>query len=172
MIYVLIIIALLAVVAYKKGLFDKKHEAAQPASVATIAGVYSGAIVLPDHEERLRAYAESRARGETNEGGGVDHGFYLEGSFSLNVDSGGAMAGEFVIHGTVSKASGHVNPDGMFSGGHEGGPFEGKVVNKQITGMIFEGGGREYIQVLQQPDGTPYPDKTPFIFGRLNGVVN
>jgi hypothetical protein len=162
----IIIAAILLAVAYKKGYFDKKHEANQPAPVATIAGVYSGAIVLPDHEERLRAYAESRARGETNEGGGVDHGFYLEGSFSLNVDSGGAMAGEFVIHGTVSKASGHVNADGTFSGGHEGGSFEGKVTNKQITGMIFEGGGREYLQVTQ-----PESLKIPFIFGRLKGAV-
>jgi hypothetical protein len=129
-------------------------------------GTYSGAIVLPNHEERLRAYAESRARGETNEGGGVDHGFYLEGSMSLTVDSACNMSGEFIIHGTVSKASGHVNPDGTFSGGHEGGPFEGGVTGNQITGMIFEGGGREYLQVTQ-----PENLKVPFIFGRLVGEV-
>lgn len=140
---------------------------AVPVVAFNCAGSYQGAIVLPDHEERLRAYAESRARGETNEGGGVDHGFYLEGSMNLTTDASCNMAGEFVIHGTVSRATGHVNPDGTFAGGHEGGPFEGNVVNKQITGMIFEGGGREYLQVL-----AGYPEKTPFIFGRLNGVVN
>lgn len=135
------------------------------------AGNYTGSIVLPDHEERLRAYAESRARGETNEGGGVDHGFYLQGSMDMTVDAACDMTGKFTIHGQESKATGHVNADGTFSGGHEGGPFEGKVVDKVITGMIFEGGGREYIQVLLQVDETPYPANTPFIFGRLVGVV-
>lgn len=130
------------------------------------AGQYQGSIVLPDHEERLRAYAESRARGETNEGGGVDHGFYLEGSMNLTADATCNMSGEFVIHGQTSRASGHINPDGSFSGGHEGGPFEGKVTDKAITGMIFEGGGREYLQVTQ-----PESLKIPFIFGRLAGVV-
>jgi hypothetical protein len=142
-----------------------------PVAVFNCQGSYQGAIVLPEHEERVRAFNESRARGETNFGGGVDGGFYLEGAMNLTTDAACNMTGEFVIHGQTSKASGHVNPDGTFSGGHEGGPFEGKVVNKRITGIIFEGGGREYIQVLQQPDGTPYPAKTPFIFGRLNGAV-
>jgi hypothetical protein len=167
MIYVLILVAVLVAVAYKKGLFDKKHEANQPvAPTPTVAGMYSGEIVLPEHEERLRAYAESRARGETNEGGGVDHGFYLQGSFSLTADAAGAMVGEFIIHGSVSKATGHINTDGTFGGGHEGGSFEGKVVNKQITGMIFEGGGREYLQIT-----APESEKVPFIFGRLSGGV-
>jgi hypothetical protein len=167
MIYAIIFVAILAAVAYKKGLFNVHHEANAPVVVVpTVAGTYSGEIVLPEHDERLRAYAESRARGETNEGGGVDHGFYLQGGFSLAVDVAGAMQGEFVIHGNVSKATGHVNVDGTFGGGHEGGSFEGKVVNKQITGMIFEGGGREYLQIT-----APESEKVPFIFGRLSGVV-
>jgi hypothetical protein len=130
-------------------------------------GTYQGAIVLPDHEERVRAFNESRARGETNLGGGVDGGFYLEGSMNLVTDTSCNMQGEFIIHGQTSKATGHVNTDGTFSGMHEGGPFEGKVEGKVITGMIFEGGGREYLQVTQ-----PESLKIPFIFGRLNGSVS
>jgi hypothetical protein len=138
-----------------------------PPTVAfSCAGTYIGNIDMPNHEERLRAYAESRARGETNEGGEPDHGFFLAGAMNLTTDAACNMTGEFVIHGQTSKATGHVNPDGSFAGGHEGGPFEGKVVNKQITGMIFEGGGREYLQVMQSESL-----KVPFIFGRLNGVV-
>lgn len=139
----------------------------EPVPVAfNCQGSYAGEIVLPNHEERLRAYAESRARGETNEGGGVDHGFYLEGSMNLQSDAACNMTGEFIIHGQTSKASGHVNSDGKFAGSHEGGPFNGQVTGKTITGMIFEGGGREYLQVT-----APESDKIPFIFGRLSGMV-
>lgn len=164
MIYIILAI-IFAAAAYAYSRSKKNPEAVIPVS-QSIAGKYQGEIVLPEHEERLRAYAESRARGETNEGGGVDHGFYLQGSMDLAVDESGNMTGQFVIHGQESPASGHVNPDGSFSGGHAGGPFSGQVTNKAITGMIFEGGGREYLQVT-----APEADKIPFIFGRLNGAV-
>ena len=164
MLYVIIFIIVL-LVAYKSGVFSKKSKT-EPSMPQRIDGKYTGSIVLPKHEERIRAYEESRARGETNEGGGVDHGFYLEGGFALNVDLNGDMEGEFVIHGQISKATGKVEPSGKFTGTHEGGPFEGIVVLDKITGMIFEGGGREYLEVTQ-----PKELKIPFIFGILNGTV-
>lgn len=135
-------------------------------SVFKCQGTYQGQIVLPNHEERVRAFKESRARGETNIGGGVDGGFYLQGAMALKVDSGCNISGEFIIHGHRSAARGKVNADGTFSGLHAGGPFEGKVVDKAITGMIFEGGGREYLKVTASP-----ALKIPFIFGRLSGTV-
>jgi hypothetical protein len=146
---------------------SKKHDEVPLPVIISVAGRYQGGIVLPDHEERVRAFTESRARGETNMGGGVDGGFYLEGSMDLVVDEGGTMTGQFIIHGQVSTASGHVDPLGGFSGMHEGGPFSGQVTGKAITGMIFEGGGREWLQVT-----APESEHVPFIFGRLVGSVN
>jgi hypothetical protein len=164
MIYILAILVLIgAAYAYKQS----KKRKDEPVPVVSVAGKYQGSIVLPDHEERVRAFTESRARGETNMGGGVDGGFYLEGSMDLTVDDSGNMSGRFIIHGQESPASGHVNPDGSFSGGHAGGPFSGQVTGKAITGMIFEGGGREWLQVT-----TPESEHVPFIFGRLVGSVN
>lgn len=169
--FIILAIILVAVgVCYKSGKLDKFLKKSQPPIVVapTIKKLtkLTGTISAPTHEERLRAYDESRARGETNEGGGVDHGFYLEGSFDISVDENNNLSGNLVIYGDSQVTGGHLNSDGTFSGMHLGGPFEGKVIDNKITGMVFEGGGREYLHINAKEE-----DKVPFIFGRFEGTA-
>lgn len=141
----IIMIAVLFGIAYKKGLFDTKHEANQPAPFAVkFPCKLNGRVDPPAQDVRIANREKQLAAGDPL-GGGVDGGIYLAGAFAFDVDSAGRMVGEFILHGNQSKITGTLRPDGQFDGGHEGGPFKGVVTEAGVLGSVHEGGGREWV---------------------------
>lgn len=171
--FVLLVIIIVAYLVYRGnelGYFDKFLQKKLEIIIEPTKKIttLSGYVEMPVHDERIRAYTESRARGETNEGGGVDHGFYLEGLFEIFVDGNNNLSGNLILHGNNAQVlGGQLNLDGTFFGSHIGGPFEGKIVGDKVTGMVFEGGGREYLQETADKNS-----KIPFIFGRFVGLAS
>lgn len=145
MTYILIIALIVAVVAYKKGLFDTKHEAVQPtAFTVKFPCKLNGRVDPPSQEVRITNRDKQLAAGDPL-GGGLDGGIYLAGAFAFDVESNGNMQGEFILHGSQSKITGTVQPDGAFVGGHEGGSFMGMITSEGVRGTVHEGGGREWV---------------------------
>jgi hypothetical protein len=108
------------------------------------AGSYHGRVDAPPQDVRLANKARQLKEGGPL-GGGVDGGIYLAGAFGFKVDAACNMTGEFILHGQRSPIRGTVQPSGSFAGGHAGGPFNGQVTGKDITGKVAEGGGREWV---------------------------
>jgi hypothetical protein len=145
MIYLIIIAAILAVIAYKKGLFDTKHEANQPAPFTVkFPCKLNGRVDPPPQDIRIANREKQLAAGDPL-GGGLDGGIYLAGAFAFDVDADGTMTGEFVLHGNQSQIRGYCAPNGNFAGSHEGGSFQGSIVESGVSGTVHEGGGREWV---------------------------
>lgn len=168
MIYLIIIAAILLAITYKKGYFDKKHEANQPAPVAqTLAGTYQGRVDMPSKERmienRNRLLAERGIALTGNDavdnaatgGGGENGGVGLAGAFGFEADTNGnIIKGEFILHGTSLPASGTVRPDGTFNG-NANGAFDGVVTGASIKGEIHGGYGEEYHNGIMVGTFTP-----------------
>ena len=157
----LIILALGAFYAYKKGKFGGGAIVVPPVPAQGLyfPGIYQGRVDPPDHDERIASRNRSiiEAGGVvtgddaidnvTSMGGGVDGGQYLQGGYGFETDaSGNVIAGEFIIHGSkMAVSGGQVKADGTFEFNASGLPVFGKVTGVSISGRAEEP-GRDYVR--------------------------
>lgn len=165
----LIILAILALIVIAI-VMNKRKKSRGNVTAESLAGVITGNLQPPLHEDRIIARNNSLAsRGialtadedlnNVNAGGGApDGGVFLLGPFNINVAPNGNLTGTcqlflqvtelgvpilYDIAGTM-QADGSIN--GSWSGnGVSGGKITGKVTNNSVTGKYMKWEGMEWV---------------------------
>lgn len=119
-------------------------------------GSYVGSVDAPSHEVRIASrntWLQLHGFTVTGDdaidnanGGGVDGGIYLEGSFAFETDANcNVVKGQATIFGAPFTITGQVQANRSFTLSYLG-PIVGQInADNSITGQLQHGGGEEYI---------------------------
>jgi hypothetical protein len=126
---------ILAIVAYKKGLFDKKHEAAQSAPISN-SGTYGGRFTSP-----VKLLCVDPPGLDPAGHGECGQRYTLEGNISFTVNGNTVTGGNVDFYGysaSLSSAS-PIDAQGNFNFSMAHANGKAQLVAGVLTGLVWEG---------------------------------